>query len=96
MILSCRKRDLRRKEAERKKNEFLKELPPGMEEKNLLSGDIGSALTKTKDSATSKPGGKKKIYSVNGNVRTDQDSVAPVRQEEEPEVREYYKFCSYL
>ena len=63
-LLLCRTRNLRLKEAERKKNEFLKEV-----------------------SVTTKRGGKKKIYSVNRNVSTEQDSVAPVGQEEESEVR---------
>ena len=80
ILSSCRTRNLRRKEAEKKKNEFRKESPntdnqlnagPSMEEEG---GD-----TSNRDSVTTKPGGKKKIYSINGNVRAEKD------QEEEEE-----------
>ena len=74
--ISCRTRKLRRREAEEKKNEFRKEFgnlvtaEPGEEGKNVVSVvSTSSTLPKIRDSVTIKPGGKKKIYSINGNVR---------------------------
>ena len=85
ILSSCRTRNLRRKEAEKKKNEFRKEPPTtnnqinaGPREKEEGGGGEGTSIS-SRDSVTIKPGGKKKIYSINGNVRAEKD------QEEEEE-----------
>ena len=63
---------------ENKKTEFRKELSTDNPEvKNVVSGGAGghdSSLKSKDSSATAKPGGKKKIYSINGNVRVPADS----------------------
>ena len=82
-ILSpCRTRNLRRKEAEKKKNEFRKEPPTTDNQINAgprEKEEGGGGGTSSRNSGSTKPGGKKKIYSINGNVRAEKD------QEEEEE-----------
>ena len=74
ILSSCRTRNLRRKEAERKKTEFRKEPPTTDNQLNagprVEEGEGGSS---SRDSVTTKPGGKKKIYSINGNVRAEKE-----------------------